>query len=531
MIIHKLRPVLDVSTWVSTTDDYNEFDMKNLKMENPVIENLVGSGNDFLIGQYVVDETHVCDNSGNVTTADLFFKHAPLYDPIHYMIGAYTDEKKQNKLNDVHNASYVDYMAYLFLGKLYDDYGFIHSLKYYGSFTSTQGKYRMNILDDLDYIQEHDYFHKNLTKLFHTNILSYQKTNFKNESNKNRPQLTIEDDVPLEITEEPMLESESITQTVVESGMHEVDLDNLIGEEKFEINIPTNGSDSDTEDSDNDESEDEDEEQDESRWSDMQSDSDDDTNTDDEPLYAYIYDFPVQTVVLERCKDTLDKLFQTAQIDKNSGRAAMFQVIASLLVFQKAFQLTHNDLHTNNIMYIETDKEFITYRIKGNLYRVPTYGRIYKIIDFGRAIYRVGDHLFCSDSFAPSGDGDGQYNTEPFFNPEKKRLDPNYSFDLCRLGCSIYDFVIPDGLEKHDMDEFQELIMEWCHDDKNKNVLYKRNGEERYPDFKLYKMIARTVTKHTPENQLNREFFKEYLVDACDDEIIDLDRIERYSSL
>jgi hypothetical protein len=73
--------------------------------------------------------------------------------------------------------------------------------------------------------------------------------------------------------------------------------------------------------------------------------------------------------------------------------------------------------------------------------------------------------------------------------------------------------------------------MEWCHDDKNKNVLYKRNGEERYPDFKLYKMIARTVTKHTPENQLNREFFKEYMIDESDDDIIDLDRIERYSSL
>ena len=35
-----------------------------------------------------------------------------------------------------------------------------------------------------------------------------------------------------------------------------------------------------------------------------------------------------------------------------------------------------------------------------------------------------------------------------------------------------------------------------------KNILYKKNGEERYPDFKLYKMIARTVHNHTPEAQL-----------------------------
>jgi DNA repair exonuclease SbcCD ATPase subunit len=34
--------------------------------------------------------------------------------------------------------------------------------------------------------------------------------------------------------------------------------------------------------------------------------------------------------------------------------------------------------------------------------------------------------------------------------------------------------------------------------------LYKNNGEERYPDFKLYKMIARCVHKHTPHAQLER---------------------------
>ena len=27
-----------------------------------------------------------------------------------------------------------------------------------------------------------------------------------------------------------------------------------------------------------------------------------------------------------------------------------------LITYQKLFNLTHNDLHTNNIMYIETDK-------------------------------------------------------------------------------------------------------------------------------------------------------------------------------
>jgi len=44
------------------------------------------------------------------------------------------------------------------------------------------------------------------------------------------------------------------------------------------------------------------------------------------------------------------------------------------------------------------------------------------------------------------------------------------------------------------------------------NVLYKNNGEERYPDFKLYKMIARIVHDHTPENQFNHPCFEKYRV-------------------
>ena len=41
-------------------------------------------------------------------------------------------------------------------------------------------------------------------------------------------------------------------------------------------------------------------------------------------------------------------------------------------------------------------------------------------------------------------------------------------------------------------------------------MLYKNNGEERYPDFKLYKMIVRTVRNHLPEKQLERPVFKKF---------------------
>jgi hypothetical protein len=157
--------------------------------------------------------------------------------------------------------------------------------------------------------------------------------------------------------------------------------------------------------------------------------------------------------------------------------------------------------------------------------RIPTYGRIMKIIDFGRSSFTLPDPVgfFISDAFFPGNDAANQYNCEPFLNENKPRLDPNYSFDLSRLGTSIYDFVIGD-CEDDDMDEFQRTIHRWCSDDNGKNVLYKKNGDDRYPNFKLYKMISRTVHQHTPENQLNYDYFKQYCVkskNTIQEDIID----------
>ena len=54
------------------------------------------------------------------------------------------------------------------------------------------------------------------------------------------------------------------------------------------------------------------------------------------------------------------------------------------------------------------------------------------------------------------------------------------------------------------------IIVEWCLDDNGLNVLYKNNGADRYPDFKLYKMIARCVHNHTPQAQLQRKEFHSF---------------------
>jgi hypothetical protein len=195
----------------------------------------------------------------------------------------------------------------------------------------------------------------------------------------------------------------------------------------------------------------------------------------------------------------------------------LMQIIMILITYQKCFSFTHNDLHTNNIMFIHTEKKYLYYCYNKKHYKVPTYGRIFKIIDFGRSIYKVNNKILFSDSFKKGEDAATQYNCEPFFNDSKPRIEPNYSFDLCRLACSIFDYLVDDMEDIIDLDDCSpivRLIVDWCKDDNGLNVLYKKNGDERYEDFKLYKMIARSVHKHTPQNQLKRPEFNKYSIEG-----------------
>ena len=48
-------------------------------------------------------------------------------------------------------------------------------------------------------------------------------------------------------------------------------------------------------------------------------------------------------------------------------------------------------------------------------------------------------------------------------------------------------------------------------DDKGRNILYKKNGDERYPNFKLYKMISRLVHQNTPHNEVSLPMIQTYI--------------------
>ena len=522
------------------------------------------------------------NNNSKTKDRDLFFKMAPLLDPFKYLIGKYNNDDKilnlpsinsdettcDSKILDMNNSAYVDGLFLFLSSNLIYENNFQHGVDYYGSFLAVKNNFVLNIYDDVDYLNNSEFFNKNKNVLFkvddydhlfqfqnqdtkmkplkiehnssvksNISIKSFDNTVFEDMFNDENNLVNLEDlkgcdySELIDITNSNMtndndnkvsLKSNSTcssrTSYTLDGEMEDPQSDPLL--EKDVKNEEKNEEKNDEKNEDKNEEKDEDEDEEE----------DDDSFEEEERINAIIPQFPVQVICMEYCENTFDDLILSNDLKEEEWMSAFMQIIMILITYQKAFAFTHNDLHSNNVMYNYTDKKFIYYCYKKQYYKVPTFGRIYKIIDFGRSIYKYNGKLFCSDSFQTGNDAATQYNTEPYFNEKKPRLEPNYSFDLCRLACSIFDYVVEDMSEVQDLSKcnpVQRLVVDWCLDDKGINVLYKNNGQDRYPDFKLYKMIARCVNNHTPQAQLERPEFKAYtgFKGTVSNDVIDIDKI------
>ena len=510
-------------------------------------------------------------NNNKIKDKEVFFKFAPLLDPYKFLIGKYnindtkifslpklnsTENDCNSKLIDTNNAAYVDGLFLHLTSSLSASHKFVHGVEFYGSFLAIKNDFIINVFDDIDYLSNSEFFNKNKNELF--KIDNYDHL-FQNENQKLKP-ITIQHNTSAIST----ISIKSFDNEIFENVFNEniIDLNNLknmsndlieLTSENFLDNEETNNvtlrsnstcssrtsytddDAADKEDEDNKDEDDEDEDnKDDDEEDNWEEEVSDDGTYEEEKINVTIPKFPVQVIGMEYCENTFDDLILNNILTSEEWYSAFMQIIMILITYQKAFSFTHNDLHTNNVMYNSTDKKFIFYCYKKKYYKVPTFGRIFKIIDFGRSIYKFDGKLFCSDSFQPGGDAATQYNTEPYLNETKPRLEPNFSFDLCRLACSIFDYIIEDFEEIKDLSKCQDpikrLIVEWCLDDKGINMLYKGNGSDRYPDFKLYKMIARCVHNHTPQVQLERPEFNNYQIlnENVSSDLIDIDNIPSY---
>ena len=397
----------------------------NLQENNYNIINLNQNFN--ICGVKETDEKNIYKCSLNSDKKQIkttsFFKFSPLIDPVKYIVGKYdkandvksvlpklSDNTCLKKVLDQNNSAYVDGFFTYLTSNLLHHHKYIHGLDFYGSFLGIKKNFKVNVFDDLEYLNDSEYFHKNKDVLFTMDDINSDiffdgdtrnyKTKLKidkNISNKSIYSLNNEDFDNLFVEQKEEVKTTKLTKQLI----FEYDISknsvksNSSSECSSRLSYTSNEEFSDDEeleeiiddfDKDNESYE-------------SSSESDSSVNSDIE-CCVNIEDFPVQIICLEKMEATLDSLLEK-DMSIEEWRSCLFQVIMILITYQKMFDFTHNDLHTNNIMFNKTEKEFIYYKFESKYFKVPTYGRLYKIIDFGRAIYTFKGKFICSDSFHP----------------------------------------------------------------------------------------------------------------------------------
>ena len=163
-------------------------------------------------------------------------------------------------------------------------------------------------------------------------------------------------------------------------------------------------------------------------------------------------------------------------------------------------------------MYQKTDKLYLYYKFNNIYFKVPTHGYIFKIIDFGRAIFTFKDKLFFSDCFSKYGDADGQYKY-PINNflydkklSQNNPVEPNYNFDMCRLSMTILDEL---NYDKNKNYEDNQYVIDFLY---SMTIGDDVELYELEDNFDMYISIAKYSNNSLPLDIIQNDIFRKYRI-------------------
>jgi hypothetical protein len=434
-----------------------------------------------------------------------YCKVTHILDPVRKIQGYYDTaekgaERREEKTANHMNQAYIDFLANYLLGQLRERDISPHFCLFYGGFQAVADKYRYNITESFDsYRHYKGFWDKKEAGLFSL----YVTEDGESVHGESRLKTSVHSRSFSYFTDKSRGRSDSDS----ESESSHISLLEYAGAADADGELES--------------------------VSTFQSGSDasESSYEDSACVYSEFTNFPTVLLFQEKMDGIMDKILDEDDPDfEKKWTAWTFQVIAALCVAQATFGLTHNDLHTNNILYSDTEEKYIYYRTRdGSFWKIPTYGRILRIIDYGRSAFRIGTQWFVSDDFARGGDAEAQYSFGEFKVDRAEDVYPNPSFDLSRYAVSIMEPLFPkfpaekEGGEiltqedswviKESVSPLWNLLWSWLVDDKGKNILRNEDGTERFPDFDLYETIAAHVFMAKPQEQVRKEIFKQYSVD------------------
>jgi len=227
------------------------------------------------------------------------------------------------------------------------------------------------------------------------------------------------------------------------------------------------------------------------------------TDFEDRPgnmYYIKCESMPVSLSLMEKLDDTLDNILDDDyNMSETEWFGMFFQVAFGLAVAQKYFNFVHNDLHSSNVMFKKTSLNSLYFQINNNYYKIPTFGKITKIIDFARGTFKFGDRWIFSDQFKEDGDAHGQYDYPVDGSLKNCENKPNPSFDLVRLGTTVIHRL-------ENVPKVREFVEQMTLDDYDNSVCYDEDT------FDLYIDIARNCHNAIPLEIMSRKEFEKFKI-------------------
>lgn len=224
----------------------------------------------------------------------------------------------------------------------------------------------------------------------------------------------------------------------------------------------------------------------------------------DNEIFLQYPNVPGYLLVTEYAQFSIDHLMYNKLITYDLILSLVFQVIAAIVTMKSIFGIKHNDLHFGNIMLSKTDEEFIYFKHNSVKYKVPTYGYIVKIIDWGRATYEFNNLKGLNNIYNAPGECFEQYIYERINNSgvEPISVDDNDWTDIVMFSHSVlYEY--QDYLKNTDL---QKLLTK-CITSVDKEVL-----ELKEFDWDLYLDITRYEYNITPNNIINNHVFNKFKI-------------------
>lgn len=221
-------------------------------------------------------------------------------------------------------------------------------------------------------------------------------------------------------------------------------------------------------------------------------------------IYLEYSNVPSYLLVTEKLNHDVSHLKENNELTYDIIISLTFQIFSAIITMNNIFGIKHNDLHFGNVMLKNTNEEYLYYNVNNSYYKIPTYGYIICILDWGRSTYDFNGFLGKNSVYSANRDCFQQYifNKINCRGMESLEIDKNQWTDIVMISHSI----LSEFEEVLEGTELKKLLV--------KNITTSNNNELDIEEFnwELYLKITNYKFNINPDKLLTNHIFSKYRI-------------------